>query len=396
MTATADSGPASVALTERPIFFTMNEERRELIRKKVSRGFRSMVPTDTELAGFLELCHRYDLDPMADEVWLSKTEGKDGREPQLLVMVGRNGLRKIARRQKLALVGDVVHEKDVFRVSWKRDPDTKRRELWVEHSYEGASEESRGKVLGSWAEVYRESDGAQMGYFFAPIGEYKPENEKVLKFSPWGHQESVMILTAAERTALRQATPLGGLLGEGEDALLGEGGDAPLDETEVIKELIQDLPDVSAGLKTELYEAMQELNGLSPNAWGLGRAQMTLPGRDEESLRREVEDIRRQIAEAQARKAREATAAVEEVTDAVVVEDEPAEESRTTDGRRYGEPPAPGDVAEAAGEAARGNPGPQEALAAQPCPMCDKDWEEHSDAEKAECRRAADEDAAAQ
>lgn len=441
----------TTALDRPLVFYTMDENRLALIRHKVSSGKRAVMPTDQELAGFLELLAKYDLDAMADEAWLSKTAGRNGGDPKLLVMVGRNGLRKIARRQKLALAGDVVHAKDKFKVKWTRDPETRRRELLIEHEYEGADEDARGAILGAWAEVYREEDGAQMGYFFAPIGEYKPTNADVLKFSPWGHQESIMIITAAERSALRQATPLGGLLAEGEEALIE--GDAPeLNETDLIRELVMDL-DISVGLKSELFDAIEKLNVASPNAWGIGRAQMTLPGRDDASILREIEDIKRQTAQAEERAARDRRAAVEEVTDAVVVPEVPegldpdawesalsyfkgdvklAEESlrrssqdpenesgdpvaenapdepRMADGRRYGEAPAAGDVAEAAGEAARGNPGPQEDLRLDedvravdagperepyPCPNCDKDWNtEHTQEEQQACLRAYDQE----
>lgn len=368
----------STALTKPPIFYTMDENRLALIRHKVSSGRNAVMPTDPELAAFLELLDKYDLDVMADEAWLSKTVGKNGGEPKLLVMVGRNGLRKIARRQNLALAGDVVHEKDTFKVKWHRDPETRRRELLIEHSYDGASEAARGAILGAWAEVYRESDGAQMGYFFAPIHEYRPTNENVLKFSPWGHQESIMNLTAAERSALRQATPLGGLLAEGEDALI-EDGDPRLNETDVIKELVMDL-DVSVGLKSELFDAIVALNEVSPNAWGVGRAQMTLPGRDEESLRREVEDIRRQTRAAQERAARQRPVAEvaapdpEPIVDADVVEDGTPEEQDTPqlpEEPVHAEEAPPEDLRlEEDVRAADAGPKPEP----YPCPNCGRDW----------------------
>jgi hypothetical protein len=247
----------------------------------------------------------------------------------------------------------------------------------------------------------------------------------VLKFSPWGHQESIMIITAAERSALRQATPLGGLLGEGEEALI-EGDEPQLNEEELIRDLIMEL-DIGVGLKNDLFEAIKELNAVSPNAWGIGRAQMTLPGRDDDSVEREIADIQRQTERARERLAREKREAVEVIQEAEVVEETPAEpkeefkdgfdplggpggsdgepgaaqEPQTRSGRPYGQAPEPGDVAEAAGEAARGNDGPQEELRlneavgagdtpdAYPCPNCEKDWNtEHTAEEQQACLRA--------
>jgi hypothetical protein len=319
--ATAPPKTKTKALDRPLIFYTMDEGRLALIRHKVSSGKRAVMPTDEELAGFLELLDKYDLDVMAAEARLSKTQPRNGGEPKLLVMVGRNGLRKIARRNGLDLAGDVVHAKDRFKVKWHRDPQTKARELMIEHEYEGVGEEARGPILGAWAESWDRETGRQMGYFFAPVEEYKPTDPNALLYGPWGHQESVMILTAAERTALRQATPLGGLLADGEEALI-EGDSPQLNETELVRDLIMDL-DIEVGLKSELFDAITDLNGVSPNAWGIGRAQMTLPGRDDASIAREIEDIKRQAAAARERAARERRAAVEEVVDAVVVPDVP-------------------------------------------------------------------------
>ena len=100
-------------------------------------------------------------------------------------MVGRDGLRKIAHRNNLSLDGDVVREHDRFHVT--RNPG---RERVIEHEYEGGIE-TRGGIVGAWAEVF-DQVGAQRGYFYAPLSEYRPTNEQQLKFSPWGSQESVM------------------------------------------------------------------------------------------------------------------------------------------------------------------------------------------------------------
>lgn len=170
---------------------------------------------DHEVAHFLELCHHYGLDPFAKEAWCAKSE-----RGQLLIMVGRDGLRKIVQRQGLRMDGDVVHAKDRFEVT--RGPDGDRT---VTHSYGHPAQ--RGDIVGAWAEV-RNRQGRQAGFFYAPLDEYKPKGAS--QYSPWSKQESVMILAAAERQAARQATPLSGLLAEGEDEVingtaqaLGEG-----------------------------------------------------------------------------------------------------------------------------------------------------------------------------
>jgi phage recombination protein Bet len=186
----------SDTMNSAPIIDEVDKRRLDLIRKTVAKGC-----TDAEIASFLELAARYDLDPFAHEIWCAKDKG--GR---LLLMVGRDGLRKIALRQGLYIDGDVVRAKDEFAV--------RRTEHGrvVHHAY-GLPEE-RGEIVGAWCDV-TDTAGRSVGYFYAPLSEYKPRNAS--EYSPWSKQTSTMILAAAERQALRQATPLGGLLAEGED-----------------------------------------------------------------------------------------------------------------------------------------------------------------------------------
>jgi RecT family len=199
-----------------PAFDSIDKRRLELIKRTVAKG-----ATDAELASFLELAAKYDLDPFAHEVWCAISQ-RDGGNRNVLIMVGRAGLRKIAQRQGLRIDGDVVRERDEFTVT--RNPDRTRT---IQHSYtervpgKDGLPQGRGPIVGAWAEVW--DDGGQRGYFYAPIGEYKPTNPKKLQYSPWGSQESTMILAAAERQAIAMATPLGGLHAEGESVALDAG-----------------------------------------------------------------------------------------------------------------------------------------------------------------------------
>lgn len=160
--------------------------------------------TRSEVGMFVELCAAYRLDPFAKEAWLAKS-----KRGKLLVMVGRDGLRKIVMRNGLHLDGDVVRANDTFAVT--RSPDGNRT---VAHSYGNPAK--RGEIVGAWAEV-REGGpmGKPMGYFYAPLEEYRPQGAS--PYSPWSKQVGVMILAAAERQAARQSTPLGGLVAEGEN-----------------------------------------------------------------------------------------------------------------------------------------------------------------------------------
>jgi hypothetical protein len=195
------------ALQRKPIIESVPEEMLQLIAARANAG--SKVPvTNGELSTFLELAAAYQLDPFAGEVWLAKSSND-----RVLIMVGRDGLRRIAQRNGLTVDCDVIHEADDFRIA--RQPDGTRA---ITHSY--GHPKDRGPIIGAWAEVRTDArlgrPSRAAGFYVATIEEFKPRNENQLRYSPWGAQESVMILAAAERQALRQATPLSGLVAQGE------------------------------------------------------------------------------------------------------------------------------------------------------------------------------------
>jgi hypothetical protein len=196
--------PLGADLHRAPIFDGIDPRKLVLIKAQVAPGCN-----DAEVAHFLELCAHYELDAFAKEAWCAK--GKNGR---LLIMVGRDGLRKIGQRNGLHIDGDVVRTNDKFTLC--RTPDGNRT---ISHSY--GSPKDRGEIVGAWAECRMGGPlGKPMGYFYAPLDEYLPKG--VSEHSPWSKQVGVMILAAAERQAIRQATPLGGLLAEGENEVVDD------------------------------------------------------------------------------------------------------------------------------------------------------------------------------
>jgi hypothetical protein len=311
-----------------PVMDRINPRMLELLRKS---RMGNLNGAETGMA--LELAVQYRLDPFAGEIWATKSQGRDGAEGKLLIMVGRDGLRKVVTRNGLQMDGDVVREKDEFRVTRRGD-----RTRLVEHSWEGSAED-RGAIVGAWAEVW-DADGNQRGFFFAPLDEYKPTNAKKLQYSPWGSQLSVMILAAAERQAARQATPLSGLLVEGEMDLNEEraAGNAAEADDATIQAIIDSL-DASEELRDELYEAVKAANETAPGSWYPGKLQVQLAGRSEEQLREDVAYIRREAEELAERRARAAETAEEpgkegNIQDAQVVpEEEPGEAPPTGEHR---------------------------------------------------------------
>lgn len=249
------------ALQRPPIFDLLKatpagRRQLQLIRTRSARN-----ADDGEVAQFLELCAQYMLDWNAGEAWCAVSNPDDPNKRRVLLMVGRDGLRKIAQRNGLDFDGDVVREHDAFKVTRSAD-----RTRTIEHAYGEARAEdaahrqgqqtgdevARGKIVGAWCEVYERATGNQRGYFYAPIKEYMPTSEMKLRYSPWGSQVSVMILAAAERTALSQATPLGGLVAVGEL-------DAGEERAEAAGELTAGTGDGDGTVDVELPEAVREV-----------------------------------------------------------------------------------------------------------------------------------------
>jgi hypothetical protein len=250
-TPTTELVPHGLARLQRhPVIDTIDEKTLALIASQIAPGCNR-----GEIGHFLELCAHYDLDPFAKEAWCAKGKGDNAR---LLIMVGRDGLRKIAKRNGLEIDGDVVRANDVFKVKRKADRTREITHEYEEGAGEGSGNETkRGPILGAWAEAYERDGGTQRGYFFAQLREYKPTNASKLQYSPWGSQESVMIQAAAERQATRQATPLGGLLAEGEDARVFDA--TVVEDATPVQELTDTEVDELVAAATAVWDENQAL-----------------------------------------------------------------------------------------------------------------------------------------
>jgi hypothetical protein len=219
-------------LNRTPIIERINEHQLILMQKTIAVGEGDQVITRAELGHFLELCALYGLDPFAREAWIAKS--KSGK---LLIMVGRAGLRKVADRNGLRVRTDVICAKDEFASEFIDSPADAKEGEWqahggqpfhrVTHRKRGIGTQARGAVAGAWSRVTMRATGVEVGYFDAPISEYKPVNAST--YSPWSKQESAMMQGAVERQAIAQGTPLGGLMAQGEDesvdrATIGSAG----------------------------------------------------------------------------------------------------------------------------------------------------------------------------
>lgn len=260
----------SATLAQAPVLDGVHPRKLALIRKMVAENC-----SDAETAFFLEIIAKYGLDWEAREAWCARSKTKDGRVGKLLIMVGRDGLRKIVTRNGLWMDGDVIHENDEFQVV--RTPDGNRT---IAHSY--GLPTTRGPVVAAWAEVRLGGpDGQPMGYFIAPLSEYLPKN--VSEHSPWSKQVSVMCLACAERQAARQATPLSGLLVEGEDEVI-DGTAEEVAAPELTPGFWDDVAErAGADITIKLQKVTED--------WEPARLEMTLAGLDHEGYARVLAEV---------------------------------------------------------------------------------------------------------
>lgn len=177
-------------------------EQVALIKSQFAAG-----ATDDEFAVFLAVAQKFELDPIAREVWCIKRKADDPAQ----IMVGRDGLLAIAERSGHfdGLVSGVVKEGDTFEFGL-REPT---------HRFG----ETRGKLLGGYAYVYR-SDRQYPFHVFAEWAEHgapitrDKDGKRINLWSPWSKYPSAMIRKTAEAQALRLAFRVSGVVAEGSEA----------------------------------------------------------------------------------------------------------------------------------------------------------------------------------
>lgn len=276
---------ASVAKRARQEFDT---EQVQLIRDTVAKD-----ATLPELHLFLELAARYQLDPFAGQIWCAKMGGENASGGRMSIMVGRDGFLTIANRHDdfEGMDGDVVRANDDFRVELK---DGKRV---VHHSYTTTTEtaasfegdgqveadDGRGPIIGAWATVERR--GRKPTYFFARWDEYVPRSEAKRTKTPWGVQESAMILKCAQSTALRLAFNITGLVGAEEAARQLMSGAPEAEDDFDLSMLPEDRQEHVRGL-------LDEANERRPGAYRPARVKLMFSGKSVEEQERVVADIK--------------------------------------------------------------------------------------------------------
>lgn len=162
---------------------------------------------DGELALFLEVSARYQLDPFSGQIWPVKYKGK------VRNVVGKDGWLQIADRRddfRGCAPSDVVRAFDHFTKAV-----TPEGRVVIDHQYRdkdgqpthgGDDGELRGPIVGGYAVTRRE--GHADTYFFA----YRKRYDK--GEHTWASHPDAMMQKVAEAMTLRKAYPLAGLYSE--------------------------------------------------------------------------------------------------------------------------------------------------------------------------------------
>jgi phage recombination protein Bet len=185
-----------------------NEIYINTIKNQVAKG-----ATNEELHMFLHLAKKYDLDPLAKEIWFIKRAKKvkdqkgvwdykrtskgeiDYTNAETMIMTSRDGYLSTAQKSgKLSgIMSMAIREGDVFEIDVEN--------YKVIHKF-GTK---RGKILGAWAKVDHKDKNPVISY--AEFSEYYDD-----KSTTWKKYPSSMIVKVAEAFALKRQFGISGLV----------------------------------------------------------------------------------------------------------------------------------------------------------------------------------------
>ena len=236
----------------------------------------SVTPPGTNIATvhrFVELAARYELDPFAGEIWCALMGGRDGATGRVVILVGRDGYLKVARRDKLFIDvdADVVCDKDEFKVV--RTADGNRT---IEHSYGNPAR--RGNAVGAYAILRRE--GKPDRYFYAPLHQYAKNADK----SAWSYRDAMIVKCATSyitRTTYGISGPVPADEINGGLALPGDGPEAGVIEGRSAEGSL---------LPGDLGDLVARARVLDPKAWRENEVLARLDGtpETEQAVREEI------------------------------------------------------------------------------------------------------------
>ena len=198
---------------------------------------RTVAPPDakpSEIAMFLAVAHRYQLDPFLKEIWLAKDKGR------LILLTGRDSFIKVAERDEgyLGFDSGVVYEKDEFTVV--RDGD----KITVSHQVEGFD---RGQRVGAFCVAYHKVRRPVL--VLRKWEDYKHLHGK----DNWQNYGDDMLETRVITAALRRQYTISGIYSESEfiagelDPESSRAGTATQERLEDLKERMRNGGEESEG-----------------------------------------------------------------------------------------------------------------------------------------------------
>ena len=258
----------------------------ELIRNTVAKGCNN-----AELAMFLEVCARNNLDPLTKQIWTMKIKGV------MQPVISRDGLLAIANRytgkdwdgvngEFLGCSSNVIHDHDLFSFEYE-DRDDETIKVKVTHSprdadgnptHGGKDGEGRGPIVGAWARVKRR--GHDDTFYLA----YRKEHDK--GENVWKSHPHAMMQKVPEAMTLRKAFSVSGVLGEHE---MTERGTVTSTATESAPAVIQWPSDPQ--LSDELQSAFRALEYTD------AKIRLAVNGKPEDELRALLADLNREADE---------------------------------------------------------------------------------------------------
>ena len=203
-----------------------------IIKKTVAKG-----TTDIELAYFLNVAKKTELDPFNKEIWCYKDNKNN-----LLVFTGRDGFLSKAQQNPLfnGIRSSEVCKNDVFQIDIANNK--------ITHNF---GTKDRGEIIGAYAIIFRK--GGEPTIEFADIKTYDKK-----RFT-WTTHKAQMIMKVAETHALKKAFGISGIQSEYDfdiknNVALPMG--KKIDQMQTNKEIILN------GLEEYLGEDKEELRNL--------------------------------------------------------------------------------------------------------------------------------------
>lgn len=168
--------------------------------ERIGAVARTVAPAEAssaEIAMFLTVAHRYQLDPFLKQIWLAKDKGK------LIILTGRDSFIAVAERDPgyQGFDSGIVYSKDAFRVV--RDGG----DITVHHEIVGFD---RGEIIGAFCVAYHESRRPVL-----VLREWKDYKHLQGKDN-WKNYGPDMVETRCITAALRRQYTISGIYSEAE------------------------------------------------------------------------------------------------------------------------------------------------------------------------------------